>query len=101
MASETSAAESDTRSAPPPPLGSRQTFAVFPPRLPMNASHSPSGDQRGREAELGADVAGHERGTAPGAPIVDSQICVRYSLVSGSRIDSRMTYAAVRPSGEI
>ena len=57
----------------------------------MKASHSPSGDQRGREAELGADVAGQERGDSPGAPIVASQICVRFSLLSGSKIDSRTT----------
>ncbi len=92
-ASLTSAGASVTRSASPPPVGSRQTFAVIWPRLPMKASHCPSGDQRGFEADDGPEVACHGRWTPPAAfpGIVDSQICVRYSLFSGSKTESRTT----------
>ncbi len=55
----------------------------------MKRSHSPSGDQRGRVADVGDEVSGQDR--LPSPWIVESQICVRYSLLSGSKTDSRTT----------
>ncbi len=62
-------------------------MTVFSPRLERNAIPFPSGDQRGCVADDSPNVAGQDSRPS----VVASQICVRYSLRSGSITDSRTT----------
>ena len=84
------------RQASPPAVGSSQTLAYLSPRLEMKASHLPSGDQRGRPEACSANVIC--RDSLPS--VVESQICVRYSLLSLSMTVSRATKATRFPSGD-
>src|SRR5437016_5106120 len=78
----------------PPITGSIQT-CDFPPRVEINASRPPSGDQRGRLSEPSPVV----NCLAPPPSIDTNQMCEVFLLAL--RSIEVWTYATHRPSGEI